>query len=115
MLSWVRERVANRWIQTRKQRGGGDCSTAAAPTPSEDDEEDETEDDGGSFIDETDDKTSSSSSQFANSAEIPCRVPSSHNSQQPQQRTVLDSAILPTKSTTNRSIRLDKHNPKLEM
>ena len=41
MITWVRERVATRWVQTRKRGGEGSATTTAAQSAEDDEDEDE--------------------------------------------------------------------------
>lgn len=134
MISWVRERVATRWIQTRKR--GGDATATGQTTEDDDDEDEDTrsfnnknseassirDNDDESFVNdqeeeeedvkEDEQEQASVHPQHVNTSQFTCPPSPSHRQRQHHQR---PQDTNHSKSPTNRSIRVEKHNSKLEM
>lgn len=124
MISWVRDRVATRWIQTRKR---GDESTTSQNTEDEGEAEDDEEEKRNSFSDqelflpknnnEVDDDTEEEEHSpvlsprliKASSPHVTCPL------RQQRDRPSSSPRENSKSSPTNRSARLEKHNSKLEM
>lgn len=111
MISWVRDRVATRWIQTRKR--GGDGSAATGQTDDdEDDEEDSSRNvhlNGTSFHDSED--ISDDEDEQQNTYTCPHSPRQRNQSSRPPDVLSTNNS----KSQTNRRSRSEKQNSKLEM
>lgn len=121
MISWVRDRVATRWIQTRKR--GDESATSTSQNTEEDEEEEDDDNDEerrNSFSTkelflpkhnnedevDTDEQEHSPRLIKASSPHVTCPLRPSSSPRENRK---------PSSSPTNRSARLEKHNSKLEM
>lgn len=124
MISWVRERVATRWIQTRKRGSASTGQTTTITSTTTDDDDDEDEDtssfnnennihnsfrDNDDYEEDDDEESGEDDNHYTYAPTSPSNRPHRRPQETLHRRNL-------SKPSTNRSIRAEKHNnSKLEM